>query len=401
MSAHATTNAVDTPRLEKSQGAKLVNMGGALAVVGLLLCGAAAAVDHERFAFSYLTGFMFVLTLGLGALFFVIVQHLTRAGWSVAARRQMEWLSGILPVLAVLFIPIVVFAHTLYHHWMGEQAAHDEVLLKKAAYLNPTFFYVRAVIYFVIWSGLSYWFRSRSAKQDETGDKQLTLGMQGFSALAVPLFALSLTFAAFDWVMSLDPHWFSTIFGVYIFAGSLVGALSVLALMTVQLQARGFFQRVSTVEHQHDIGKLMFGFTVFWTYIAFSQYFLIWYANIPEETLFYLHRQEGSWMMLTTALPLCHFVVPFFGLLSRTVKRSRVGISIAAVWLLCMHYLDLYWLIMPTLDHHGIHFSWIDLAGLLGPVGVLCGWLAIRASKDNLYPLKDPRLEETYRVDNP
>jgi hypothetical protein len=215
-------------------------------------------------------------------------------------------------------------------------------------------------------------------------------------------FGLSTTFAAFDWVMSLDPHWYSTIFGVYFFAGCALSSLATLSLITIQLQSRGLLSRVSTVEHQHDIGKLLFGFVVFWAYIAFSQFLLIWYANIPEETVWYKHRFEGSWGSVSWLLLFGHFVIPFLWLLSRTAKRIRVVLGAGAAWLLFMHYVDLYWLVMPTMEelHHGAHPSWIDLAGLLGPVGVGLAVVAARASGSTLYPVKDPRLAEALRVEN-
>ncbi|MEW5853016.1 MAG: hypothetical protein AB2A00_29805 [Myxococcota bacterium] len=401
MSAHAHgATGADVERLDKSVSGKLVTMAAVIAAAGVLACGAALASDAKRFYFSYLTGFAWVLTLGLGGLFFVIIQHLVRAGWSVAARRQMEWLAGVLQLAAVLFIPIILGAHDLFHHWMSPEAAQDPILIKKAGYLNTGFFYTRAVIFLVAWFGLSWFFRAQSRAQDDNGNPEHTLRMQAFSAPAVLVFALSLTFAAFDWLMSLDPHWYSTIFGVYIFAGSATSSLSALALMTIALQRAGIFKSVSTVEHQHDIGKLLFGFTVFWAYIAFSQFFLIWYANIPEETIFFRHRWEEGWRGISILLMLGHFVIPFALLLSRTAKRSRLLLGIGAVWMLLMHYVDLYWLVMPNLDPHGAHFHWIDVAGLLGPAGILLLWLAIRASRDPVYPLKDPRLTETKLNEN-
>jgi hypothetical protein len=396
----ATTTALDTARLTPEQGRRLLTLGGAIAAVGILASIGGAVVDHERFAFSYLTAFMYVTTLGLGGLFFVLIQHLVNAGWSVAPRRQMEWLSGILPICALLFLPIAFFSHDIWHHWMSAEAANDEILVKKQAYLNPTFFFIRAALFFAIWSLLSLTFRRASAAQDVDGDVGHTLRSAGRSAPAMLLFALSLTFAAFDWLMSLDPHWYSTIFGVYVFAGSVTSSLAALALMTISLQRSGLLNRVSTVEHRHDIGKLLFGFTVFWAYIGFSQFFLIWYANIPEETIFYLHRWEGSWSTVSMALLFGHFVVPFFLLLPRTTKRSYLGLGLGAVILLIFHYVDLYWLVMPTLDHHGAHFSWIDIATLLATVGVLAAWLGFRASRDNLYPIKDPRLVEAVQLVN-
>lgn len=395
-----TTAAVDVARIEKARGSKLTTASLGLAGAGILLGIAAAAVDSSRFAFSYLTGFLWVVTLGLGGLFFVIIQHLTRAGWSVAARRQAEWLAGILPISALLFIPVAVFSHDLWHHWMGEEAAHDPILVGKSGYLNTTFFFVRAAFYFAVWSGLAWFFRKHSLAQDETGDVSHTRKMQAFSAPATLLFGLTITFAGFDWLMSLDPHWFSTIFGVYVFSGAVVGSLAAMALLTIALQRGGFFKRVSTVEHMHDIGKLLFGFTVFWAYIAFSQYFLIWYANIPEETAYFLHRWEGSWKAVSLSLPILHFAVPFVLLLSRTAKRSPTIMAVASILLLVMHYVDLYWMVLPIKDHHGAHFSWIDLAGFLAPAGVLAWWLASRATSEPLYPIRDPRLAETYKAEN-
>jgi hypothetical protein len=391
---------LDTAKFDEATGKKLVSTAGAIAAVGVLLSIAAAAVDRHRFGFSYLTGFLWTVTIGLGGLFFVIIQHLTKAGWSVGPRRQMEWLSGILPACAFLFLPVVFFSHDLYHHWMGPDAANDPLLKAKAGFLNPTFFYARAAIYFVVWILLAGWFAARSREQDQSGDVGLTARMQAAAPPAILLFGLSISFAGFDWLMSLDPHWYSTIFGVYVFAGAATSSLSVLALMTIKLQGAGLIRKVSNVEHRHDIGKLLFGFIVFWAYIAFSQFLLIWYANIPEETIFYRHRWEGSWKVVSLVLLFGHFVIPFIGLLSRHTKRHPVGLAVGAVWMLVMHYVDLYWLVMPTLDHHGAHFSWIDVAGLLGPAGVGALALALVATKSHLYPLKDPRLPEAVAVQN-
>jgi hypothetical protein len=275
----------------------------------------------------------------------------------------------------------------------------DEMVRKKEAYLNVGFFSVRAAIYFVIWAALAVWFARKSEAQDKDGDPKHTLAMQGLSAPALPLFALSLTFAGFDWIMSIDPKWYSTIFGVYIFAGAVVAGLSVLSILSVGLQTAGYFKRVSTVEHRHDVGKLLFGFTVFWAYIAFSQFFLIWYANIPEETIFFRERMTEAWMPVSALLLVGHFIFPFGFLLSRHVKRSAFGLRFGAATLLAMHWLDLYWLVMPNLDHHP-HFSIADVGGLLAPAGIAAFLVARSASTSNLFPVKDPRLAETYKVEN-
>lgn len=401
MKSHGDAPAEDAKVLAPKVAQKLVSTGMALAIAGVVLSGAAAAVDTKRFAFSYLTGFTWVVTIALGALFFVIIQHLTRARWSAAARRHMEWMTGVLPVCAALFIPVAVFAHDIYHHWMGPEAAQDALLRAKSGYLNPTFFYVRAAVFLASWAGLALFFTKVSRKQDESADVGPTLKLRAFSAPATIVFALTISFAAFDWLMSIDPHWYSTIFGVYVFAGSATSSLAALALITIALQKAGLLRTVSNVERRHDIGKLLFGFVVFWAYIAFSQFLLIWYANIPEETLFFRHRWEGSWKVVSLLLLFGHFVVPFLVLLSRTAKRSPQILGAASVLMLVMHYVDLYWVVMPNLDHHGAHPSWIDLAGLLGPLGVGAWVLARQAAKSPLYPLNDPYLAEGARIDNP
>ncbi|WP_437673704.1 hypothetical protein [Sorangium sp. So ce131] len=401
MKSHGNALAEDAKVLDKAVARRLVSRGMTLAIAGVVLSAVAAIVDRKRFAFSYLTGFTWIATIALGALFFVLIQHLTRARWSAAARRHMEWMSGILPACAVLFLPVAVLAHDIYHHWMGPEAAHDEILRQKAAYLNPTFFYIRAAVYLAAWAGLSLWFIRTSRAQDESADVRPTAKMRASSAPAIIVFGLTISFAAFDWLMSIDPHWYSTIFGVYVFSGAVTSSLSALALITIALHKAGLLRNVSNIERQHDIGKLLFGFTIFWAYIAFSQYLLIWYANIPEETIFFRHRWEGSWKAVSLVLLFGHFIVPFLTLLSRHAKRSPVVLGAASVLLLVMHYVDLYWLIMPNLDHHGAHLSWIDLAGLLGPLGVGAWVVSMQAAKSPLYPLNDPHLADAARIDNP
>lgn len=388
-------------RIEPGLARSLERGGLWLAVAGLLAGGVAAVVDLHRFAFSYLVGFAFVVTLALGGLLFVLIQHLTRAAWSSAARRQMEWLAGVLPACALLFVPVAVLAPKIYHWLDHDAAAHDALLQKKAAYLNLPAFLARAALFFGVWSLVAWLFRRTSRAQDASAEPEtLMLKMQRWSAPAILATGVTLTFAAFDWLMSLDPHWYSTIFGVYVLSGGLVSALAALALGTVFLERRGVYGPVSTVEHRHDIGKLLFGFTVFWAYIAFSQYFLIWYANIPEETIFFRRRWVGSWQAVSLVLVFGHFAVPFVMLMSRHAKRSMTTLGAAAGLLLAMHYVDLYWLVMPTLDAGGARPGLIDAAGLLFPLGVLAAWLGRRAAREPAYPIRDPRLPETIRLEN-
>jgi len=399
VSASATLENIGAKPFTDDKKKGVVRLALLVAVVGLALGGAAYGADHERFAWSYLVGFLWATTIALGALFFVLIQHLTRASWSVAARRPMEWLSSALPATALLFLPLIAFSHDIYHHWMSEEAHHDELLKGKLGYLNPKFFFIRAGIYFAIWTLVSLFFARTSRAQDTSGDVSLSRRMQKMSAPSILLFGLSLSFAAFDWIMSIDPHWYSTIFGLYLFAGSAVSSLSALALITIRLRQAGVLGKASTLEHQHDIGKLMFGFTVFWAYIGFSQFILIWYANLPEETVYYRERWLHGWNAVSLTLFFGHFVLPFLGLMSRHAKRNPTVLSLFAVLILAMHYVDLYWMVMP---YHAEHpdFSWIDLGGLLAPAGVVAVAVAMAMSKSAAYPLKDPRLAESLQAEN-
>jgi hypothetical protein len=395
-----TAPAVPNGRLPAPAARARLVTGGVLAALGAAASLAAWAVDARRFAFAYLTAFTWIATLAVGALVFVLLQHLTKAGWSAAPRRQMEWVAGGLPIVALLFLPLAALAPRIYE-WMSPEALHDPMLVKKHAWLNGPAFYARTGIYFLVWCGIALWFARTSRRQDTSDEPVIeTARMQRGSAPAVIAVGLTLSFAGFDWLMSLDPRWYSTIFGVYVIAGSIVSSLALLARLTIGLERRGVLGPVSTVEHRHDIGKLMFGFTVFWAYIAFCQYFLIWYAGIPEETIFYRHRWTGSWQQVSLLLAVGHFFVPLVVLLSRHAKRSLSVLGGAAIWMLMMHFVDLYWLVMPTLDKDGARPSLIDLAPLVLVIGVLVLWLARRAAREPAYCVRDPRLPEAIRLEN-
>ena len=391
---------VDAARLTEEQASKVKRFALATLGLGLLGSAAGAAVDSHRFAFSWLIAVTWLVAIGLGALMFVLIQLVTRAGWSVAARRPMEWMTMTLPVGFVLFLPVLLMAHSIYHHWMGPEAHQDPLLAGKAVWLNPGAFYGRAVLYFLIWALIARFVWRNSRAQDESGDPAITFKLQKWSAPLILVTGLSLTFASFDWLMSIDPHWYSTIFGVYYFSGAMTAALSVLALVTLLLQTQGLLRRVSTIEHRHDIGKFLFGFTVFWGYIAFSQFFLIWYANIPEETGYMHLRWEEGWRGLSVALMFARFFIPFVLLLSRTGKRSVPVLAGAAIITLIGHWIDMCWLVLPSHDEH-MHLSWIDVAAWIAGIGALASVLAYQAARFPLYPLRDPRLAETMKVDNP
>ncbi len=385
----------------------------------------------ERFLRAYLVAFVFVLSLSLGGLFFTMIQHLTRAGWSVVVRRIAEGLAGNLRWLWIFFIPIAIglFKTDLYH-WM--HPGTDAVLLHKQPFLNPTFWLIRAAFYFAVWGTLAHFFVRSSIAQDSTGDPRITLRMEAVAAPGMILYAFTQTFAIIDWVMALEPHWFSTMFGVYYFAASCCGFGSTLVLLVWGLQRTGRLTESVTTEHYQDLGKDVFAFgIVFWSYIAYSQYVLIWYANIQEETIWYLARLLGSWRGLSIALVLGHFAIPFILLITRITKRRKGLLAAICAGILVIHYLDMYWLAMPSVPAeliasvesfpqlaaqfetglvpgtdetwqqvYGMHFHVIDACCVLGLAGIFLAMTARGLRGVSLIPMGDPRLEESLAFEN-
>jgi hypothetical protein len=359
------------------------------------------ASGSTRFLQSYHVSFCYFTSIALGGLFFVFVQHLTSAGWSVVVRRFAEIIMANLIVMAILSIPVLIGAKEIFP-WMD--AAHaDALIAKKRAYLNPSAFYLRVAIYFILWGVLATVFLGRSVKQDQTGDYRITVALKRLSGPTAVLFAVSLTLFAFDMLMSLDPHWFSTIFGVYYFAGSVMAAFSALAIVGHITQRKGYLQAVIRPDHYHDLGKLMFSFMVFWTYIAFSQFMLIWYSNIPEETEWMLKRLTGEWRGLSVFLLVGHFMLPFAALISRYPKRRSGLLAIGAAWLLVMHWVDLYWLAAP--EFRGgqpgvVPWAVSDVLCLAGMGSIFVGAGLLRARGLSLVPKHDPRLVESLAFEN-
>jgi len=380
---------------------------GLLGLIGLIVGMALGRARHDGglyFFHSYLLNYCFVLSIALGALFFVVLQHITRAGWSVVLRRLAECLGANITCLLILFLPIltpVLQGNGVLYPWADPSAAAvNELLRHKAVYLGPTFFGFRAVGYFAIWLFLTRFFLTRSLAQDDTGKIGETLRMERWSPAAMLLFAGTVTFAAIDWLMSLTPTWYSTIFGVYFFAGIAVAGLATLILSAICLQATGRLVLVITVEHYHDLGKLLLTFVVFWGYIAFSQYLLIWYGNIPEETEWYLVRQSGDWKWISLLLIGGNCLIPFCGLLPRFVKRQKLLLGLWALWLLAMHWIDLYWIIMPNLGGDKLPFDPMDICLLVGMLGIYIAEAVRTAGHHSLVPLGDPRLMESLNFEN-
>lgn len=397
--SHPHPVALDSTPYSGRALSRLTSIGAALGVVGL---GAALALagGTQQFYFSWLVAYLYFLSIALGGLFFVLVLTITRAAWGVALRRVVENVMATLPIFAVLFVPIWIGRHELYEWTRPEVVANSPLLQGKSPFLNESFFFIRAVFYLTIWSALATYFSTQSQQQDETGDERISARLRGLAPVGIILFTLTSTFAAIDWMMSLEPAWASTMIGVYFFSGSVIAIFSVTLLVIHFAYAQGALRGVVTVEHLHDIGKLLFGFTVFWSYIAFSQYFLIWYANIPEETIYYMKRQVGSWQSAGILLAGGHFLVPFFFLMPRAVKRSSGLLVTAAVWQLMMHFLDLHWCVMPVLHHDGVQLGATDVAAFCAVGGVFLAALGVVSSRRALVPLRDPRLPESLSFEN-
>ena len=331
---------------------------GAVALVLALVLGLG---DVSRFLHAYLIGWAFCVSIAIGALFFVMIQHITKARWSTTIRRIPEMLAANFPLLALLGIPILIGYHDVYH-WShadlyepGEN--FDAILAGKATYFFfpfeaggfAFFWMLRYVVFFAFWSFLAGALYKRSVTNDTEPSVENTKWLRRHSAYGIPLSAVAVSFFAYDMLMSLEPHWFSTMWGIYFFAGGWLGALCLITFMALLLKKAGMLENVVTREHIQDMGKFMFGFVVFWTYIGFSQYMLYWYGNLPEETLFFHKRAFEGYGLVGQSLVWLHFVVPFFVLLPRISKRVYPIVATMAVWLLVMHWFDLWWITIPSM----------------------------------------------------
>ena len=373
---------------------KLRKVGLVLLVAGVLLGVIAFFVDPTRASFNYLVSYSFLISIGVGALFLITLEYATDAIWSVPIRRITEFLAAIIPFLAILVIPILFNMHEIFHWSHEDVVAQDHILQGKASYLNIPFFAIRAFLLIAIWSFFYFAVVRNSVKQDSSGEQVLTKINSKYSVIFIPVFAVTISITAIDFLMSVEPHWFSTIFGVYYFSGTVIASLAAVTIAAVLLKEKGYLPKV-TNDHLYSLGALMFTFVIFWAYIAFSQYMLIWYADLPEETFWFLQRWEGSWATFSILLIIIKFVVPFIVLLSRPAKLNPKRLKYIAVWLLFAHLFDLFWLVMPGMPgmENGYVFSWIDLVFPIAAVGFVIFLFSMKAKKQNLIPVGDPKLK--------
>jgi len=396
------SQALPTPEgeyFESNRFAGLSVLVGLTAFVALTLSIAGAMIDPHQFSFSWLFAFAFFFTLCAGCLFWTIVHHATDAEWSVVVRRQLENIASLAAVLALFFVPILVLRHHLYE-WMNIPPGHDPAFDAKRPYLNWHFFLARTIFYFGFFILASFFLRRLSIRQDKDGNPRCTLLMRKVAFIALPLFALSLSFGAFDWLMGLNYRWFSTMWGVYIFAGAAGSSMSLLVLVISALRSAGYLKEVVTLEHYHIMGKWMFAFCVFWAYIAFGQYMLIWYANMPEETQYFLTRNTESWWNLSMLLVIGRFFGPFAILLLRSIKKQPHRLCYVAGWIVFMQMLDMYLVVLPSLHGTGIHLSVWDFVSVIA-MGATLGFVYLQiVGRTSLFPVRDPRLIESLRLTN-
>ena len=367
-------------------------------LAGLAAVVAGAFFSPDQFFHSYLLAFLFWLAAALGGLALLMLQHLTGGTWGVLLRRVFEAAARTLPWMAVLFVPLTFGLSRLYPWTDTAAVAADHILRQKTAYLNVPFFLVRAALYFAIWIGLAFFLTTWSTDQDRTGDPALKARMRALSAVGIVLYAFSMTFAAFDWGMSLDPHWFSTMYGFLFIIGQVLMGLAVAILTAKRLSAEAPLSSVFNVGHWHDFGKLLFAFSMVWAYLSFSQFLIIWSANLPEEIPWYLHRTSHGWQFLAVGLIVVHFIVPFAVLLSRRTKRNATILARMAAWMVLARFADLFFLIAPEFYRNGLTIHWMDVAAMIGVGGLWMALFTANVKSRPLLPTGDPDLANALKA---
>ena len=350
--------------------------------------------DARRIFQSYLIGWTFWTGIAVGSLALLMLQHLTGGGWGLVIRRVLEAATRTLPFMAILFLPIILGAHSLYHEWADhEEAAAHPVVQAKTGYLNVPFFTVRALIYFAVWIALMYLLNKWSLAQDRTADNRYTKNMRVLSGPGMVALIFTVTFASIDWYMSLEPEWFSTIYGFIFVAAWALSALAFVIAIMAWLSAQEPMRRIVAPLHFHDLGKLLLALVMLWAYFAFSQFLIIWSGNLPEEITYYLRRIYGGWGAVIVAIGILHFAAPFLFLLSRGIKRNPRSLAMIAALIIVMRMIDLLWLLGPAFHHR----KWIvmDVVALIGFGGL---WLVLftwQLGKRSLIPINDPQFEST------
>lgn len=384
-------------------------------VVGLGLAILALIMDPQRAAFASLLGFMFVISIGMGSLFFIALDHITGAVWSVPFRRIAELLTNTLWIAPILAAPILynIFlemgGHGLFemYHWTHDEVvANDPFLSQKAPYLNESSFLFRFALIWVLMLVFKFILVGNSYKQDKTSNHKINKTNAAFSALFMVVFAISITVIAIDFMMSLEPHWFSTIFGVYYFAGTFACVVAMIAILGVSFNEKGLMIEGINKDHYYSLGGWMFAFTTFWMYMAFSQFMLIWYANIPEETFWFMPRLEGYWALVSASLVFIKFIIPFGLSLQKPSKSNPKRLKLLAVWIMAAHIFDMWWISYPTYSKLKMHheeyvdgfayipyFGWQEIGFIILAVSLILFIFNMSAKNRNIVPIGDAKME--------
>ena len=373
---------------------RLQRMALVAAVVGLAAGGVGAFMSPAQFFRSYLVGFLFWAGISLGCFAVLLLHHIFGAGWGFLVQRTLEAGTRTFPVLAVLFLPVLLGMHHLYEWSHADVVAADPILRHKAAYLNVNFFTGRAVFYFLAWIGTAYLLNKWSRQIDETGDPQLAERLRNFGAPGLIVYGITATFALVDWSMSLDPHWFSTMFGLLSIVGQVLTTMAFCTLVARMLFAHEPLAHMARPAHFHDLGNLMLAFTMIWAYLMFSQFLIIWSGNLPETITWYTDRSRGGWQWVALLLFVLNFALPFALLLSRFTKRRIDALARVAIIILAMRLVDLFWVIAPKFHAEAFHVHWLDVAAPAGIGGVWVWFFLNELKKRPVLPVRDPRMEE-------
>ncbi|HEU4795363.1 MAG TPA: hypothetical protein VFT02_07020 [Pyrinomonadaceae bacterium] len=365
--------------------------------VFLLALLALLFINPARFFQAYLVGWTFWTGISVGSLALLMLQHMTGGGWGFVIRRVLEAATRLLPIMALLFIPIILGAHSIYEWTHQEVLDQHEVVRFKTPYLNLTFFTIRAVIYFAAWIVLAFFFNRWSLAQDRTADIRHTKNMRTLAGPGMIILIFTVTFASVDWYMSLEPEWFSTIYGFIFVASWSLSALAFVIAVMASLTSQDPMKRVVAPLHFHDLGKLLLALVMLWSYFAFSQYLIIWSGNLPEEIGYYIERTHGVWGATIIAIGILHFAAPFLFLLSRELKRNPRRLVLVALLVLVMRMIDLLWMLEPAFTDH--KWFWVNIIALLGFGGLWLGLFAWQLSKRPLIPINDPQFESVMATD--
>lgn len=374
---------------------RLTRSLAAVAAVGALATIAGLFVDPGHTWPNLLLASYYGISLSLGGTLFIALQYVTNAGWSVALRRVPEAMAYTLPVFGCLMLLTFLGIPRLYEWSQPAAMAAEHLHHSKSDWLNVPFFVGRAVVYILVWWALAHTLVRLSRRQDANGAIEITEKSRAYAATFLVVFGVTISLASFDWIMSLEPHWYSTIFGVYNFSGLFVGSLAALTLLVIFLRRAGSFREIITDDHLHNLGKLMFAFSTFWMYLWFSQYMLIWYANIPEEVVYFIRREQGSWTVITVLNLLFNWVIPFIVLLPQWTKRNETILLRICVLLLLGRWVDLYWMIVPPFAEGNAHFGIWEIVPIATVVSLFFLLVTKVLSQSSLVPLKDPLLVES------